>query len=156
MRTDRLLKLANLLETDATNPQGVKFDLNGWAKPAYMSWSTEEDFYDRQTETVPVNCGTSACALGLAAISGIFKDEGFSFTISPIGILVPFFKDVTTMGFDAAEEFFEITTHQSYQIFDPNYYPEAEKTGSIGELAVAARIRTLVAEGDLSINQIDD
>lgn len=59
MHVENLLKLANLLDTNAANPNGVKFDYDYWGH------------VPRDTE-VAMNCGTTACALGLAAISGQF------------------------------------------------------------------------------------
>ncbi len=81
MRTDLLLRFADLLEADANNPEGVKFDLGAWAQDSRLDLNkmspdeVEQLLYPTTIETVPVNCGTAACALGLAAISGAFKDE---------------------------------------------------------------------------------
>ena len=65
---DRLLRLARLLRADAKRKTGVKFDMSTFC-------ITEGD------EDPGVNCGTRACALGLAALSGEFKAEGLRFKV---------------------------------------------------------------------------
>ena len=56
MNKKRLLKLADLLEADAKNKKGIKFDY----------WATANLADPKE----PISCGTSACAMGLAALSG--------------------------------------------------------------------------------------
>jgi hypothetical protein len=144
MNKRRLLKLADLLEADAANKKGVKFDLNDWAKPADGRRFFEGD------ERVPVSCNTSACAMGLAAISGAFKRSGLKYELQENvwtgGFsLVPTFNGKS--GFDAAEALFEISSLTAEYLFDSDYY--AKSRGAHAELAVAARIRKLVAGGNI-------
>jgi hypothetical protein len=155
MRKDLLLKLADLLEQDANNPTGISFNLRSWGRPESLDDSTFDDKV--KTQTVPVSCGTSACAFGLAAISGIFKDEGLSYRMY-LGLdqnLVPTFKNhgVTLEGFEAATAFFELPEESiiTYILFDPIYYPTNKRTGKDAELEVARRIRKLVADGTIHI-----
>jgi hypothetical protein len=126
----RLLKLADLLEKDAKNKKGIKFDLSYWAKPAKnigknMSFSS--------TATIPMNCGTAACAVGLAVISGIFKRQGFSYTFerylnywSDPGNkiweydFVPKFRRYSEM--EAACKFFSIDWDNGYWLFMEESY----------------------------------
>jgi hypothetical protein len=84
--------------------------------------------------------------LGYAAISGIFKAEGLTAKTTH-GRLVPMYDG--RGGFDAAVAFFEVTTHQAGQLFESGYYDPTELTGAVGELAVATRIRELVATGQI-------
>lgn len=65
----RLLKLAALLLADAKNKKGVKFDL------ACVT-SAQFDPQKGNFGKIEVSCGTTACAMGLAAISDAFKREG--------------------------------------------------------------------------------
>lgn len=146
MNKKRLLKLAALLERDAADPQGVRFDLNQWASPAGVS------FFERKSDEVPVSCGTSACAMGLAAISGEFKRAGLSYHFDgsrAVGyLLIPTLKHPgqrTKIGFDAAAELFGVSPEVSEFLFDPTYY--RCKTGAAAELDVAKRIRELVELG---------
>lgn len=153
MNTVRLLKLADLLEADAANPKGVKFDLDTWASDARMidlKWDNdliESLKYDPNTKIIPVSCQTAACAMGLAAISGAFKDEGLSWRINSDGWLVPTFNE--TESFTAAEEFFDLDGYgEAEYLFSSDRYPHADRKGQQGELAVAKRIREFVANDD--------
>ena len=159
MRNDLLLKLADLLEADANNPTGITFDLGTWGCP------TQDVDYDTFAKgildkSVPVSCGTTGCAMGLAAISGIFKDEGLTYRRFAGSQLIPvltkngdFFE-----GFVAATNLFEFPDNgpwPSYSslLFDPEYYPTEGKAGREAELKVADRIRKLVNDGKLSFNE---
>ncbi|KAH0542816.1 hypothetical protein GP486_008612, partial [Trichoglossum hirsutum] len=138
---------------DANNPAGIKFNMRFWGKPANtdcLSYSYNSEFVAQVGEQrVPVNCGTSGCAWGLAAISGIFKDEGLTYEISSASTtsLVPVFDG--WRGFAAADRFFEISNAMAASLFDPMYYEV--KDGREAELAVAKRVRTLVATGDTGL-----
>lgn len=160
MREDRLLKLAGLLEADANNPQGIKFDLETWtansdsaigrlASP-YGEDPLRAEFFTKAKAAakVPLDCGTTACAFGLAAISGIFADEGLTYEIQiGDGYLVPMFEQ--RGGFDAAAAFFEIGLLDAYKLFSSEYYSRELRKGKEGELAVADRIRTFMRTGTL-------
>lgn len=152
MRIDRLLKVAELLEADAANPTGIKFDLHGWAKPAELDWSTydrDEVHYEKDA-VIPIDCNTAGCALGLVAISGIFKAEGFDYSISDLGYLHPEFGGHE--GFDVAEAFFELPddgdTRIAYLLFDADKFSVSK--GAAAELEVARRIRVLCDKGTLT------
>ena len=67
---NRLLRLSRLLRADAKRKTGVMFDMTTFC-------STGED------DEPGVNCGTRACALGLAALSGEFKAEGLRYKVAP-------------------------------------------------------------------------
>lgn len=154
MRTDRLLRLADLLEADANNPTGVKFDLGHWATSAEHAEAldAQEATFDviqkkrfkEGIKEIPVNCNTAACAMGLAAISGAFKDEGLSWTLfqcrNGTGELLPTLG--TLAGFAAAARLFDIDSNTTFNLFDPSYYDVIR--GKKAELAVADRIRSLV------------
>lgn len=142
MNKRRLLKLADLLEADAANKEGVKFDLTAWAKKTDAEGNSR--IYDfEQGEVVPVNCSTAACAWGLAAISGAFKRQGVSYQIWEDGRLVPTFDG--KKEFHAAEAFFGIDIEGAGFLFDPDEYPTSKTKGASGERYVAQRIRNFVA-----------
>lgn len=155
MRTDLLLRLANLLERNAANPQGMRFDLNGWAKPSTARWSTyDARHFPEDIKSVPVSCDTTGCAMGLAAISGEFFNEGLFWELKDTRLL-PVMKGKET-GYAAAAKLFKLNMNKSYGSHDE--YTIAEvlfdqacysiKTGAEAELEVASRIRLLCANSD--------
>jgi len=142
MNKKRLLKLADLLDADAKNKKGIKFDLNQWARPASSEVQFTED------EGVPVDCGTAACAVGLACISGAFKRSGFYYRLcyceGPSRLhVVPTFNGKEDM--DAVDEFFDISCAESNHLFQAHSYPKTKQKGALGERAVAKRIRDFSA-----------
>ena len=137
MNKKRLLKLADLLEADANNPNGLKFDMGTWGESS--------------GETAEISCGTRACAMGLAALSGAFKRQGLHYEITgdPYStatfIDINFKDEVYSDGMESAEKLFGITDQESEFLFDDNSYPQRYKTGKRAELYVAKRIRDFVA-----------
>lgn len=127
----RLLKLADLLEADAANPTGVKFDLRVVAQRVDGS---------RASKDMPLDCGTTACALGLWCLSGQFRGVTKSVWGQDI---FPLYKGRS--GRDAAEIYFEIDRVTSGWLFINSYYGHQPTKGAAGELAVAKRIRDFVA-----------
>lgn len=141
MNKKRLLKLADLLEADAENPTGIKFDLDSWG-------GLEGIPRNRTPKVIPVDCGTTACAVGLACISGAFKKEGLSYKLTSFNNgggnnISPRFKRSKEM--EAVRNFFEIDSDQSYHLFVHWHYPKGLTTGAAGEREVAKRIREMVA-----------
>lgn len=131
MNKKRLLKLADLLEADAKNEKGIKFDLSTWG---------------RADEGVPtISCGTTACAIGLAVVSGAFKRAGLSNMYEDgSDRICPQFEG--TWGFEAAGKLFGIPTRHAEFLFSEDYYPRSRPaTGAAGERLVANRIRDFVA-----------
>jgi hypothetical protein len=125
----RLLKLADLLEADAKNKNGIKFDLYDWGNA-------------RDDGEVALNCGTTACAMGLAVLSGAFKRAGLTnggarYYISP--------EHGDNIGFDAAASLFGIELSEVEFLFAQSKYPAKYQKGAVGERAVTKRIRQFVA-----------
>lgn len=147
MNKNRLLRLAELLEADAVQPNGIKFDLNVWAVPdGFDNLASDHGPYSERTKIIPVDCGTVACAMGLAAISGVFKDEGLTYTIESNGSLYPEYDNA--QGFGAAAKFFEIRYSDATMLFSRDGYSEyMNMRGAVGERVVAAIIREFVATG---------
>lgn len=147
MREDLLLRLAGLLEADAANPTGVKFNLDHWAVDAGMPEAAVQDrgnfLYPLGTKVIPLDCRTAACAMGLAALSGAFKDDGLDWRITGGGYVMPTFRSIDE-GFQAAEALFQITYREAEHLFASDFYPEGSRKGHKGELAVAKRIRDFV------------
>lgn len=125
----RLLKLAGLLEADAKNKKGISFDLSLWGVA------------DSEN---PKSCGTRACAMGLAVVSGAFKAAGLrNFEGSDSNHLTPAIGSV--WGIEAAAILFSIHKDEAeFLFYDDNYVDDPTK-GAAGERAVAKRIRQFVA-----------
>jgi hypothetical protein len=146
MNKRRLLKLADLLNADASNRKGLKFDLD------YVGTSAQsiEDTVAVPKDYKPgLDCGTAGCALGLAALSGAFKRPtqdcaGLYFKASDSGI------ELTVNGVpgfwfeEAGAQAFDIMRAESKFLFSPEYYDGPQK-GAKGERRVAKRIRDFVA-----------
>ena len=132
MNKRRLLKLADLLEADAKNKKGVRFDMAGWGEVT--------------DETAPVSCGTQACAMGLAGLSGAFKRAGLEAVIR-FGSVGFEWKGEPVNGFDAAVSLFNISEEEADHLFSPR---GKNDEGAAGERAKAKEIREFVKTGALS------
>lgn len=126
MNKKRLLKLADLLEADARNKNGIKFDFLDWGKV--------------RDPKKPTSCGTTACAMGLAAISGAFKRAGLTF--EPANQLIAFKGEYgAVLG---AMKVFDLNLEDASFLFtDTDGLDDLQ--GAKAERAVAKRIRRFVA-----------
>jgi hypothetical protein len=132
----RLLKLVALLQANARNKKGIRFDIESLGHK--VNW---EDF--NLKEVVPLDCGTSACAMGLASISGAFKKQGLGYKVEGCRIWNTF--NGKFVAFDlAAMRLFGITREQSHYLFAPRTYPFEKKKGAAGEREVVRRIKRIV------------
>lgn len=125
MHKQRLLKLADLLEADAENEKGIKFDLSDWVDTA-------------EGRRPGIDCGTAACAVGLACLSPDFQAEGLS-----LDCTMPTYEGL--YGWTAVARFFEVDHGEADHLFSSYRYKPEESKGAIGERAVAQRIRAFVA-----------
>lgn len=130
---ERLLLLADRLDADAANPNGMKFDL--------LNWFSDETVngYDSPTQLKP-DCNTTGCAIGLAMLTPEFNAEGFK---AEKYVFDPEFGD--DVGWVAVGGYFELTRDECERLFQCSFYPEALRKGVDGERAVAARIRDFLA-----------
>jgi len=146
----RLLKLADMLEQDAKNKKGITFRLN-----VVISETGHDSFSVDSSFKPAMSCGTSACAMGLAAVSGKFKKAGLSYTYDKSeGIINTTWNGRITEYDKAAMKLFGLTNLQANYLFTPYYYKRKHKDGFVtysliegarGERRVARRIRKLVA-----------
>lgn len=144
MKKDLLLQGAALLEANAANPTGMKFDLSWWGN------AMNED------GVLSVSCGTTGCAMGLFALSGAFEKHGLldPNKDNPIEAkqtfsLLPIYVNPDTgqyrSGFNAAVELFGISSGAANYLFNSDAYgDDVPTTGADGELAVMNRIRAFV------------
>jgi hypothetical protein len=141
MNKRRLLKLVDLLEADAKNKKGIKFDLGTVGRPS----NSELNFKVGELEPA-VSCNTAACAMGLAAISGAFKRQGLSYVITRFGDINCTLEGRERFYAAAAARLFEISEAEAMFLFSPSEYRDEEPTiGAKGERYVAKRIRDFVA-----------
>lgn len=146
MHADRLTLLADVLERDAALPisdENPLFDLGDWA---YQKLEREGNLPTQLT------CATTACAIGRAMLMPEFRALGLGTFLSDEDdnndrdtprVIIPQFNG--SQGWYAVSKFFDIHGDMAEQLFSGNYYDSEESTGPEGMLAVAARIRRVVA-----------
>jgi hypothetical protein len=131
LNKERLLRLADLLEKNAEKGV-VRFDMCSWAS-----------FSDPKK---PVSCGTSVCALGLAALSGAFRKDGLGYIITRSGNMLFYWDGKETDGYTAAQKLFRIDWRLAYGLFEPRGNSAAD-VGKKAELRKAREIREVVRRG---------
>lgn len=137
---DRLNKLADLLDADAANKKGIRFNLGLLA------------FVDKKDD--PLSCGTQACAIGLAALSGKFNRAGMRVIMdshSPTNSITIGYtktggdKDIRWEWEAAAKGVFGLTLGEVQWLFTEGAYAYTGRMGASAERAVAARLRRMAA-----------
>lgn len=142
MHKRRLLKLADLLEANAKNKKGVKFDIGTWGLPS----DKRKPGFFRSADEISLSCKTTACAVGLACISGAFKRQGLRYELSPrlFGsgyTLHPLHEGNIDLG--ACRSLFGLTRDEAEWLFTSSDYIHTE--GVRAEREVAKRLRDFVA-----------
>ncbi len=128
MNKRRLLRFAKLLEDDAKNDTGIKFNMSLWGKV--------------ENRREPLSCGTQACAMGLAALSGVFEKAGLDYQFRQDGKINFLWKGSPTNGYYAGAELFGLSDEQAGKLFTPN---GVNQQGAKAERAKARQIRRMVA-----------
>ena len=138
----RLLRLAQFLEDEVP---AKNFNVSSW----YAARGRTKDGEDSTITTVKKNeCGTTACACGWAATIPEFVSDGFTLRGNEAGSSIRFIEyydadeDETYSGFQAAEQFFNISSEDTYHLFAERSYPD--DSGTLEN--VVKRIRRLVAD----------
>jgi hypothetical protein len=146
MKADLLLRGADLLEANANNPEGMKFDLEDWLSNSHGGKGLTLDH-----STLKANCGSVGCAMGLFAASGAFEKEGL--TTGSAGPFRWHGGHNTAGGYHLAVMLFAISPSEAEYLFSPTHYEPAVDDegrytykGKEMELRVAARIRDFVKE----------
>lgn len=147
MNKKRLTILRAALIGHATNPGNLRFDLRDWA--------TVHRKYEGATNAVREAalghnyCGTTACAMGLAASIPSFQRDGLELygCGSAFGIQLadPGAMFGVHYGFEAAAHFFAICKDDALELFSPEKYAPAERKNP---LAVADKITALLECGE--------
>ncbi len=135
----RMLKLATLLRKDASTRKGVQFDFGDWGTV--------------RNPDAPLSCGTTACAMGVAALSGAFKRAGLDYALRRslfdgfVEKTVIFrWKGRRTDAIRAASHLFGITLVEACELFLPRCSAHVPNygQGAKAERAVAANIERFV------------
>lgn len=116
MRKDRLLKLADYLETVPRK----KFDISGWG------YETKK-------------CGFAGCAMGWAGFGRLFR--GLKFERGDLHYAPE--PHLGNDGFSIAQSLFGIDGEASRYLFSYRFYPDGE---TVTPKRVSKRIRSFVAE----------
>lgn len=140
IKTERLSRLATLLEESAAAKLNLEFNLRDWSNTETREETVRTGFLGLFKETREVRCNTAACAVGLACLSGEFKNDGLDFTQYSNNIS-PIYLNKTNWG--AVEKFFGLSRSQATKLFDSRAY-DGPIYGRDAELEVAERIRALV------------
>lgn len=141
MNTQRLTILADYLSAlsaTAVTDRAREFNLHSWVT-GYAESNA---------------CGTSACAVGEACCNiPVFQAEGLSLTSHVYSVtLVPLYErnGESSRGWQAVEDFFEVSADIAEKLFQHEYYLPSNSTESVDPATVAARIRAFLAGDDLS------
>lgn len=130
----RIIKLAELLEKDARKKKGISYNQTTFGRIG-------------DPDNV-LSCGTQACALGLAALSGAFKRAGLGYKIIPNNYGIHYginftWKSKAAEPITAAMKTFGIT-HEEAQILFGGSSGSAVHVGAVAERSVAKRLRNFV------------
>jgi len=140
----RLMKLHDLLIEQAEHEEArdaarMRFDMGTWGEVGLRS-------REKGQHLSVHNCGTAACALGLAALSGEFSELGLGFRETECGDLSITFRSKGTPIRRAAEEIFGLDGYGKGLFSGDN--GGGPRTGPAAARHCAARIVKLVAGED--------
>jgi len=128
----RLLELAQLLRRNAYDPMGVVFNLEHWIRVV-----------DRGSVQPSLNCGTQACAIGLACLYPPFQELGLSYSLG-LALGTPIYRHEGRVytKWDAVMRFFKLSYTDATKLFFAWEY--SVTSGPSVELEVAKRIQEYV------------
>lgn len=129
MRPRRLLRLAALLEKDAASRCGVKFNMGTWG-------------YAARNSLPSLSCGTEACAIGVAVLSGEFNGLTYGTILGTQ--ITPLYRKWER--YEAVEKYFDLSFDHARYLFSPSCYLPEQTRGGRAERYVAQRIRDFVKE----------
>ncbi len=143
MKTGRLLRLASLLDSYQDIEGGIKFDLGCWGGVR----TKRTGLFRRE-----VTCHTTACAVGLACLSGEFTDDGLSWELCKKDLLPVY---MGAREYPAVQLFFGINDRDAHHLFGWEEYDGAI-LGKRAAAAVAARIRKFVGVDETPLTKHHD
>ena len=136
LKVGRLSRLATLLENETAKSLGLKFNLETWGD--YDIEHTGVLFWKKENI-----CQTTACAVGLACLSGEFKADNLKYARNGLGNIYPIYAEDDR--WDAVEAFFGLTEKEAIDLFYEDSY-DGPVSGPLAEKAGAKRIRALIAK----------
>lgn len=125
---ERRLFLAEALEKNARDPNGMRFDLSVW-----IDGYDDGDNLPSRSQDYALDCGTVGCAVGLAMLLPEFRAEGLM-----IVNISPFFENRSQWS--AVAKFFGVSIEEAQHLFSVNAY-DGPTRGADAEFAVAKRLR---------------
>lgn len=141
MRRDLLELLAKELETADEKSEilcgnvHIQFNMQAWMQRVPPKNVDRHRWQARQ-------CGTNACAAGLASLLPPIREEGLVMKYDPsYMMLIPKNRYTGSLMYEALEEVFELTGREVGLIFDPTTYPESKLHHPF---YAAARIRNVM------------
>lgn len=129
---NRLTKLRELLLLDARRKRGIKFDMSTFG-------------IVKDGGAPGMDCGTRACALGLAALSGQFR--GLSLSIDCYSIARILWKGSYIGAFHAGELAFDIPDSLAWTLFTSGVMKKSK--GAAAERELAGLIKNILAGKDV-------
>lgn len=139
MNVSALLKLAAILRKDASRKRAIKFDMCTWGRA-----SDERDNGHARWKPA-LSCGTTGCALGVAALSGQFP--GLTYQKSWMGLRI---SHEELQGYEAAQSYFGITEPTAQFLFSHGAYPPNLRKGAEAELEVARRLEMVAGSPQIA------
>ena len=148
MNVERLQEFVRLLRNLPEKlPELDSFNLGSWYRNSRTDPYYEGCNLANLDRTVPLKegfCGTSACALGTAALYGPFKEMGLGITHNNDVIFEDLAAGVSVVNYRAGIRFFGITHDQADWLF----YPGSYETTKITPEMVARRVKMILAGTD--------
>ncbi len=142
MNRERLERAATLLE-GLPPEKAAAFDIDTWVSQKAAA----------QGSVVMIECGSTACAIGYCGLDPWFQEQGLWLVSEDIPdskgkfFVQPRYHGRS--GFDAIEDFFNISRELAECLFHPDgYYDDMDDSaGKPSSADVAKKIRRLLAEG---------
>lgn len=143
MNVPALRKFQKLLLADAKKKNGITFDMGTWGSvdvpsSAIIGFGTVNQ--QKAKKYIKLDCGTRACALGLAALSGKFPN--LDYHVHSSGYIDVINKKTKHKDGQAGAEVFGLTNAQADWLF--GHMDSKHITGAAAEREVAGRIDQLI------------
>lgn len=143
MNIENLKTLHDLLVADANNRRGMKFDLNILSD--YDGTRSWWELFTFQSSSVKLNCNTTGCAMGLAAMSKAFPE--LTYLVDETNQFRVVYQGYRSTYIHAGAKLFDIDPATAAVLFTPDAYPAKLREGAAAELECARRVKELIDDG---------
>lgn len=143
MNDEALRQLRRVLLVAATTPKpAVGFDMGSWFVGGGPDHKAE------LKDLIEMRCGSTACALGHAALDPWFKDRGLHIELRTPDRVRPYFEPVhaNRHGMMAACHFFDLDFRDAEFLFEPCEYV-GNSAAEISPMQVIERVDWLLKHG---------